>query len=814
MKKIKFSEHVLPHLIAVAVFLIVTVFFFNPVFFDNKIIQQYDIQQNLGTAKSLADHYEKTGEVSLWVNNMFSGMPAYLVTVYWSNEGVTWLKNILSLGLSHPVNNIFIAFVCYYILLLSFRVRPYLAIAGAIAFGLSSYLIIGLSAGHNSRIGAVAFMPLVMAGIHLAYSNRLLLGFGLTTAALALELRENHLQITYYLLLIVGGYGILRLVEAIKTKSISSFAKTTGVLVVAAILAAGTFFGQFWAITEYTRYSIRGKSELTTPGNSTAENNGLSKAYAFDYSNGILEPFTLLIPNFHGGSTMASVLQDPESETYRALMNSNNKEVANQLVRFTTPYWGPQSNTAPYYAGAVIVFLFAIGIAFVESRYVWWLASIAALGIVLSWGKSFESFNYFLFDYLPGYNKFRSVTFTLIMTLFALPLLGFMGLEKLWSESGDKVTKRRLIIAFASTGGLCLLLAIFSGVFSFLRDVEYELPAWFTNALANDRQSLFVSDAFRSFAFIAATFVLLYFNVHKKISPAGFIVFLTFMITVDLAVVDRRYLSKENYQRKRDNTFFAMTGADQAILQDKDYYRVYNLQGAFNEARTSYYHNSVGGYHGAKLRRYQDFYDSCLSRQTSEMIQHLQTGGNSLEQFHGINMLNIRYITYGNEANTVLPNRSANGPAWFVREVKQVQSANEELSTTCSVNTKTTAVIDVSKFTVPDFSYDSTGTVQVKSTGPDRMVYETNTSVNSLAVFSEIYYPDGWIATIDGQEADIVRANYILRALSIPAGKHTVEFTFRPKAWTVGNKVSMASSWMVFLILFGSIAVSLRKPKD
>jgi hypothetical protein len=817
MKKINFTQHILPHVVAISAFLIVTLFFFKPFFFDNKTLEQPDIQQATGSAKTVADYREQTGEEALWVNNMFSGMPAYMVSVEWGNKALKIMKQVLAVGISHPVSNIYLAFFCYYIMLLAFGVRPYLAIAGAIAFGLSSYMIIGVGAGHNARIGAIAFMPLVIAGIHLAFTGKRILGFGITTLGLALHLRENHLQMTYYMVIIVGVYGIIQMIEAIRQKTLPVFLKNIAFLIPAALVAAGTFFGQFWAINDYTKVSTRGRSEIAAANPATKPGDGiaLGREYAFAYSQGILEPMTLLIPNFYGGSSASSLLMDRKSETFQfvqQLVNSGNEQLANQLYNYTIPYWGPQFNTSPYYAGAIVVFLFAIGIAFADRKYIVWLVPISVIGILLSWGSSFPSFNYFLFDYLPGYNKFRSVTFAFVMILFAMPLLGLLGVEKLWKTGLDKKTKRKLLIAFASTGGLSLLLILFAGIFDFTKDTEAQLPAEFVDAMISDRKGLFRADAFRSFAFISGIFILLYFDVHKKITPIGFHAFFILMVTIDLGVVDKRYFSNEAFKRKRENTFLAMTEADQEILKDKSYYRVYNLQ--WEEARSSYYHRSIGGYSGAKMRRYQDFYDSCISVQTRQLITDFQQRSVNLDSYHAFNMLNVKYIMYGQGRDNIIVNPAANGGAWFVRSVIKVNSPAEELKTTCSTDTKTTAVIDVSKFQVADFTADSTAAISVTDySKPNYLKYESKSASNGLAVFSEIYYP-GWTTTIDGQEVPVKRVDYLLRALEVPAGSHTIEFRFEPKAYAVGNKVTTASSWLVVIILLGSIGWHVKSSQE
>jgi len=822
MKKIEFTAHILPHVVALAVFFIITIIFFRPVFFENKTLQQGDIQQFIGSSKAIEDYRNQTGEEPLWTNSMFSGMPAYLISVQWGNQAIAYVKKVMALLLPHPIANIFIAFVCYYIMLLCFRVRPYLAIAGAIAFGLSSYMIVGLAAGHNGRIGAIAFLPLIMAGIHLSFTGRRVLGFGVTTAAMALHLRENHVQMTYYFLLIVLVYGLIRLIEAVKNKTLPDLLKVVGLLFAAVLIAAGTFFGQFWALKEYNTYSTRGKSDLASPAADKTQDGamGMTKEYAFEFSNGILEPFTLMIPNFYGGSSGNFLVYDRESEVYQALARAGDPQTANRLANFTRAYWGDQRLAVPYYAGAVIVFLFVLGIAFAEKKYVWWLVSVSALGIIFSWGSNFSGFNYLMFDYFPGYANFRSVTFTLVIILFAMPLLGLLGLERLWLLGFNKNTKRRLVIVFGATGGLCLLFWLFAGMFSFSTEMEVQLPPWFVDALGEDRKNLLRADAMRSFFFILAAFLAIYFDAHKKISPIAFYAFLILIITVDLAVVDKRYFTEDNYKRKRDNSFFAITPSDQEMLKDKSYYRVYNLSYAtgkgdnpFGEARTSYYHHSIGGYHGAKLRRYAEFYDSCMVTQTQQFLEQAQKGDTSFDNLPAFNMLNVKYIVIGPQQEDILPNHSAFGNAWFVQDIIKTTDAVSELDQTCSSNTRRTAVINTSQFQVQNISSDSNAVIKLTDYTPKYLKYESESSANGLAVFSEIYYP-GWEATVDGKETSILRADYILRALEIPAGKHAIEFTFKPKAYIVGNKITSASSWLVLIVLLGSIYWTLRKDDE
>jgi len=809
MKKINFSQHILPHALAIIVFLVVTVFFFSPVFFENKTLIQGDIQQSVAVSKSLHDYRDQTGEEGLWAPNLYSGMPGYMVNVQWGFGPVSVLKRILTFNLPHPIGNIFLAFTCYYIMLLAFKVRPYLAIAGALAFGLSSFMIIGLSAGHNARIGAMAFMPLVLAGIHLSFSGKRMLGFGITAAGLALHLHQNHLQVTYYLIMIVLGYGLMQLILGIREKRVMEVFKTVVVLVPAALLAAGTFFGPLWAVYEYTPHSTRGKTELVSPA-SVNSGSGLNRDYVFNYSNGILEPMTMLVPNFYGGSNSQFLFRDQNSESYKALMGTGNEQLVNNYARYTSQYWGEQPFTAPYYAGAIVVFLFVVGIIFAERKYVWWLVSLSALAIMLSWGKNFETFNYFLFDHLPGYSKFRSVTFVLTIVFFAMPLLGLLGLEKFLENGATKENQKKLLIAFAATGGVCLALVVFGGMFSFLREAESTLPDWFANALRDDRKSLLRSDAFRSFSFIAAIFIILYFNLQKKVSPYLFYGFLIFFVMIDLVVVDKRHFAKENYKRKREAVFTARP-SEQQILQDKSYYRVLSDE---MDGRASYFFNSLLGYHGAILKRYENLQDSCLYQDVQEFFTDAQQQKLDYPKYGIINMLNCKYIIFGEQTGQFVLNRGAIGPAWFIHEVVTVNSPTEELAKVEEIDTRKTAVVDISKFTAPEPQYDSASSIKLIAYKPNYLKYEAETQTNNTAVFSEIYYADGWTATIDGKESPILRVNYVLRALEIPAGKHIVEFRFAPKSYTVGNKITAAASWVLVVVLLVSIGWSLRKEKE
>ncbi len=810
---IDFKRQILPHVIAIVAFVAITVGYFNPVFFENKELNQYDIQQWEGGARELLDYRDQTGKEGLWTNSMFSGMPGYLINVEWSDKAIEYLHRVYTLGLPHPVRVIFASFLSYYLMLLAFGIRPYLAIGVAVAFGLSSFMIIGLSAGHNARIGAIAYMPLVIAGIHLALNGKRWLGFGVTTAGLAMHLRFNHLQITYYLLLIVLIYGAVYLYVHWKKGELKAYLINLGLLSVAALIAVGSMFGKFWSTYEYGKYSMRGPSELTAESSSESTD-GLNKDYAFQYSNSIFEPFTLFIPDFMGGSSSNFLVADEDSETLNALRRSGDQQTANQLARFSGAYWGKQPLTAPYYAGAVIGFLFVIGILFADKSIKTWLLLVFTLGIILSWGSNFSTFNYFMFDYFPGYNKFRSVTFTIVMAIFSIGLLGAHGTEKLLKDGFNKNSRRQFFIAFGVFAGICVLLIVGAGMINMHSPSETQLPAWFTSALADDRASLLRKDAFRTLIFASITFGTLWLTLTDKLRPAFTLAIIALAITIDMWSVDSRYVTDDNFQRNAKRNFFSKTEADKVIQEDKSLnYRVYNLQSPWNEARTSYYHKSLGGYHGAKLRRYQDLYDRELQPETQELIQKLQAGETNYNELGVLNMLNTKYIYFGPARNNVFKNNFANGNAWLVSNVQLVNSPDEEIAQLNSLDTKNSAVMDGSKFDPGATTFNNRGTIELTSYTPNKLVYNYISEDPSLAVFSEIYYPKGWTVSIDGTEEQILRANYVLRALEIPAGNHTIEFIFEPIAYVIGNKITAIFSVIVILSLAGGIYLHLRNVK-
>lgn len=798
MPNIDFKKDLFPHFVAITIFCLVTLVFFAPAFFEGKTLPQHDITQWKGGAQELLEYREKTGEEGLWTNSMFGGMPGYMVNTEFSGDLMKQVHRAYGLFLTYPMMTIFISCLSFYVLLASVGVRSWLAIAGGIAYGLTAFSIIGLMAGHNAKISAVSTMPLVLAGVHLAFSGKRIWGLVVTAMGLALHLRPNHLQITYYLLLIVVAYGIMQLVIAARKKELPEFAKTSGILILAALLAVGANAGRLMTTIEYSKYSTRGKSELT----STEEvSSGLDKDYAFQYSNGIFEPLFLFIPNFYGGSVREDLGNNSNLE--EALRkNGASRQQIKQQVTAAPAYWGDQPLTAPYYAGAIIVFLFVLGMIVLENKYRIWLGSLALFALVLSWGSNFD-LNYFIFDYLPGYNKFRSVTFAIVIVVFVMILGGFMALEKLLQSGLTPPQKKKFLIAVGSVAGFALLCILFAGMGSYRGSIDAQLanyPDWYLKALRADRAALLRADAVRSLIFVVLFAAVVWFMIRQKLSQTVAYTLMILLVLVDMFGVAKRFINDDSFERKSRQSEFPLTPADQAILEDEDInYRVMNLLNPFNDAKTSYYHKSIGGYHGAKLGRYQELIEHCIAPEQSKVITALQSGSLDFGNIGVLNMLNTKYLLAGTTVGAVIPNTGANGNAWFVSDVLEVGNADEELNQTCLIDTKTVAVIDESKFSISDQVPSTSGSIQLTEYKPNYLKYQSSNDGYGLAVFSEIYYPEGWKATIDGEEVSIVRANYVLRALEIPEGDHIIEFVFEPRSYSLGNSLT----WVFNLIILG-----------
>lgn len=800
MNNSSFLAKALPHIIAVVAFLIISVFMYRPIIFEGKVMDQNDINQGKGANQEIVSFRDATGEEALWTNSMFGGMPAYLINVKWSGVSiVSSTQKVLTLYLPQPVGENFMAFLAFYVLCLAFGIRPYLAIGGALAFGLSTFYVVSIQAGHIWKIRAIAYMPFVLAGVKMVFDRKYLYGFLVTAFALALELNSNHLQITYYLFLLLLAYGFSELFFAVKAKETGEFGKKVGILSVAALLALGTTLGKVWTTYEYGQYSIRGKSELTsTPKESKS---GLDRDYAFNWSSGKWETMTLFIPHLYGGAS--GVYQGKNSET-KDLLQRNNvpKNEINNYERGLLGYWGDQPGTAgPAYAGAIVCFLFVLSLFLLDGKTKYWMIGVIVFSIMLSWGKNFPGFNNLIFDILPGYNKFRAVTMVIMLTLMLLPLMGFLGLEKFMDMEWNQQNRKTVFTAL----GISVGVAIFALLVTNPPTVE-GLQKVIADAVESDRKSIIQKDVFRTIIFVLLFFGALYLYKVKKIKSPMLCIIICVLVLLDMGLEDARYLNDSVYKKPSEKSFLEKTPADDVILKDKELdFRVLNLQNPFNEARTSYFHKSIGGYHGAKMRRYSDIITQYLA---PEMQQIIKDKGLNQANSSVISMLNTKYLMAGAQANAVIPNPYANRPAWIVDEVKPVNSPDEEIEQIGQVDLKTTAVIDQSKFGQVQSQRDSTAQITLMDYQPNKLVYEASASKNVVAVFSEIYYPKGWKATIDGTEAKILRANYVLRALPIPSGNHEIVFRFEPRSFIIGNTIMWISSVILVALL---IFVLMRK---
>jgi len=801
-------KRLFPYAIAVILFVGLTLAYFNPIL-EGKRMKQSDIANWKGMSKEITDFRNKTGEEPLWTNSMFGGMPAYQISVIYKGNLVRYIDRIFQLYLPHPAGLVFLYMIGFFILLLVLKVDIWLAVAGSIGFAFSSYFFIILEAGHNSKAHAIGYMAPVLAGIILTYRGKYLLGAALTALFLALELFTNHMQITYYLLIIVLFYLASELYFSIRENRLNGFIKASAILSVSALLAVGTSFSNLWATYEYGKDTIRGKTELTTEKSNRTS--GLDKDYATDWSHGIGESFTFLIPNARGGPSYGSLGE--KSAAFDAMVQNGVPETqAREYIRNLPLYWGTQPMVAgPVYMGAIIIFLFVLGIFLTENKFRWWLLGVALLSILLSWGKNFMPLTDFFLTYVPGYNKFRAVSMTLVIAEFAIPLLAILGLHRLMTSGLEKkqLTKY-LYYSFGIVGGISLFFALAgSSLFSFVSpaDEQYKsyFPDWLISAIRDDRASLLRKDAFRSFAFVLLAASLVWAILSTKIKKQYLLIALISLVLLDGWVINRRYINDENFVKKSiEANPFQPSQADLIIMKDVDpNFRVFNQTvSPFNDASTSYFHKSIGGYHGAKLRRYQ------------EIIEHHLSKGN-MEVF---NMLNTKYFIVPDQANNNQPmmqiNMEALGHAWFVDGIKLVNNADEEINALDSFIPSETAIIDKrfeSLIKGVSVKRDSLSTIKLISYQPNKLIYETNTKNDQLAVFSEIYYDKGWNAYIDGKLTPHFRANYILRSMIIPGGSHKVEFKFEPKVYQVGEKVSYASSIALLIFLLGAAGFTYRR---
>ena len=804
----------------ILLFAVITLIYCYPVM-EGKRLKQHDIAMFKGMSKEIVDYRDSSGEQSLWTNSMFGGMPAWNITAPVKTNLFQYVHQGLSLGLPSPLGSIFISMLGFFILLLVLDVGIGLSAIGAIAYGFTSYLFIVIGAGHNTKAIAMAYMAPVLAGIILAYKGKYLWGSVLTAIALALEIRANHLQITYYLLLIVVIFVIAQLISDIRDKQLKRFFKASACLVVAAILAVMTFFTPLYANYEFGKETTRGKPVLTQ--NQDQQTKGLDRDYITQWSYGKGETWSLLIPNAKGGASAYIGNNNPALDKADRQFRSS---IAQQNA-----YWGDQPGTSgPVYVGAIVMFLFVLGALTVKGKLKWVLLAATLLSILLSWGKNFMGFTNFFIDYFPGYNKFRAVSMTLVIAEVCIPLLAFLGLAEIVRSPEDfKKNLKKFFIALGITAGVCLLFYIAPKVFfSFLSQGEAQQFAQlsagqdgavyqtFATQLEDVRVAIFRKDALRSLLFIVLAAIPIFLYGKGKLKAAPAFIILGALVFIDMFPIDKRYLNNENFISKQlAEKPFNATKADKAILADQTPdFRVLNLtKDVFNDASTSYFHKSVGGYHGAKLRRYQDLitrylnpeirqFGTLFSNVDSELALQL-----AMQQQRTLNMLNTKYIIYDPDSEPI-ENPCAFGNAWTVNDIRWVSTPDEEFEALGSTDLRHSAIINREfQSQLNGLKPSGEGDLTLTEYHPNQLKYSSKADSDQLAVFSEIWTSEGWKLWIDGQEHPLLRANYLLRAAVIPAGQHEIVMRYEPKIWGIGKTIALISS---LLILLGFIVAIVK----
>lgn len=817
--KQSWQKAVLPHVYAVLIFLGLSFIFCSPVL-EGMELQQGDNINWKAMSSEAVKFYEQTGETPLWTNTLFGGMPTYQIFMHFDNF-TAYLHNVFTLGLPKPANYLFMGMLGFYFLLCVMRFRNWVALIGGIAVGLSTYNMSLIAAGHDTKMFCLTYMPAVIAGILLTYRGRLWLGGIITSLMLCLLIMNNHYQILYYTLIISFIIGVAHLVHAIRSKTLPQYAKATGVLLVFGMLAVLPSTVHLWTTYEYGKYTMRGgHSELTPlPGSGEVKSSdGLERGYAFEWSQGPLETLTILIPNLYGGSANENI--GTSSETYKELTAVGVPAAqAESFVGSVPLYWGPQPFTGgPSYYGAAIIFLFVLAILLVKDWQKWWILAAIAFAIILAMGKNFALINNFLFDYMPMYNKFRTPTVAMVIPQILMPLLGCWVLnEVVTGQYAKPELLKQLKKAVYIAGGLCLLFILASfGMMNFTAEADGAQSLYqryfgnnpdvmqkMLNAIISDRASALRSDAFRSLFIILLVAGLIWLLMKDKIKLPVFFLLTGLIVTFDLWQIDKRYLNKENFVTPSDySNLFAPSPVDQAIKQDPDpYYRVLNVtQNILADAMTSYHHKSIGGYHAARLSLYQDIIDRQITKNNMQVL----------------NMLNTKYVIMPDQQGqlTYQRNPGAKGNAWFVSQIKWAANADEEMNILNSLQVDDTAVVDarfkagLENYT---FSKDSAANIKLTKYGLNELQYQSHNSQNGFAVFSEVYYPKGWNVYIDNKPGEIVRANYVLRAVKIPAGDHQITLRFEPRSYYVGNLVSRYSSILMLLLFFGALGTEIWK---
>ena len=813
----------LPDLIAILAFIVISFIYFFPAITEDRILFQHDTVAGAGAGQEAKEYYERTGERTRWTNALFGGMPTYQMSPsYDSTEPLTFVQKVYHLFLPNYVWLTFIMMLGFYILLRAFGIPAWLAGLGGIIWGFSSYFFILIAAGHIWKFITLAYIPPTIAGIVLAYRKKYLLGGIITALFMAMQILSNHVQMTYYFLFVILFMVGAFFEDAWRKKELPQFFKATGVLIVAGLIGVSINLSNLYHTYEYSKETMRGKSELKYEGAAAKQtSSGLNRDYITQWSYGIGETFSLLVPNVKGGASV------PLSRSEKAMEKAN--PMYSSLYSQLTQYFGDQPMTSgPVYVGAFVLMLFILGCFIVKGPMKWALLGATIFSILLSWGKNFMGLTDFFIDYIPMYNKFRAVSSILVIAEFTIPLLAILTLKEILTKPELLKEKLKYIyISVGLTGGLALLFAIAPRLF-FPTYIPGNEMAALQNALPADQLSpiianleemrvhLFTSDAWRSFFIVTiGTLLLLAYNA-KKLKATWTVAAIALLCLGDMWSVNKRYLYDEQFIPKSEQTAtFRKTQTDELILQDPSLdYRVLNFAGnTFEENNTSYWHKSVGGYHAAKLRRYQEMIDHHIAKEMQAAYQEVATAGGQMDsvnaaKFPVLNMLNTKYFIFpaGQQGQTVpIENPYTFGNAWFIDKIQYVNNANEEIDAIGQVDLQQTAIVD-SKFKealkgVNEGYKDSLSTIRLTNYEPNQLVYETSSPQDGIVVFSEIYYP-GWTATIDGKPADIARADYILRAMNVPAGKHTIEMRFDPQSLHITEGIAYGA---MALLLVGVI---------
>jgi hypothetical protein len=801
-----------PHIAAFLLFICISFMYFSPVLEGKKLIG-HDTQSWMYMAKGTMDYNSTHNDVALWTDAMFGGMPTYQISMSQPNN---LLKYVDDLGRLFPNTTYYLMLYLlgFYILLLAFKVNPWLAMIGAIAFAFASYNFIIIAAGHNSKAITIAYMAPLIGSVFMTFKRKLLLGGLLTAFFLGLAIRANHVQILYYTLFILLFLGVVEFIFSLKEKELTKFFKSVGVLFAAAAVGIGMNATALSTTYDYSKATMRGDSNGLTVDTQNSQH-GLNKDYITQWSYGVGETMTLLIPDFKGGASGGTLTTD--SETGKKLTSLGATDVDRILKENQFPlYWGSQPFTSgPVYIGAIICFLFVLGFFLVDKRIKWWLVPMIILTLMLSWGKNFMWLTDIFIDYIPLYNKFRTVSMTLVATGFGMTLMAMLALKEVFSEKTDKQKLiKPVLISAAIVGGIALIFALIpslSGDFISPSDAQYSgNNAFLRETLPLDRAALLRSDALRSLMFVLLSAGLIWLYAKNYLKTKVVYVLFGILILVDLVPVAKRYLNNDNFQFPSQlKTLIQPSTADKMILEDKTHYRVLDTTvDVFQNAAPSYFHNNIGGYHAAKLRRYQELINMQLTKEMGRMAAAKSVGQitNTMDSLGVLNMLNMKYLIYNKEAAPLI-NPYANGNAWFVNNIRIANDPNEEMRLVGEINTKKELVVDKSFETLlpTKLVSDSNAHIALKNYEPNKLLYNFSSKTDQVAVFSEIYYDKGWNAYINGKLAPYVRADYLLRAMPLKAGSYEIEFRFEPKSYIIGNTIALISSILLILGMIGFI---------